>query len=83
MNMFKKLLSIVATFPLSLWVLWRHIKCIDKFIVKNDEAMLNTLLRKESDKVIFTKTVYELLKNNEDSKVIYISNKKITVSIIN
>ncbi|MBP3944585.1 hypothetical protein J5U18_13690 [Sphingobacteriaceae bacterium WQ 2009] len=81
MKSFKNFISIISVLTLSLGVVWRHIKSVDRFIVKNDEDAIESLLKTDADKVKFRKEVDQLIRENGDSKVIHINNKEITISI--
>ncbi len=54
---------------------------INRFIIKSDDENLNELFDDPRDKVKFQKAVDELLKHNEDTKMITINGKSIKISI--
>ena len=81
MKSFKNIISIISVFTLSLGAVWRHIKTVDKFIVKNDEEAIESLLKTDEDKAKFRNEVDQLLRDNAQSKVIHINDKEITISI--
>ena len=81
MKTIKDFISIISILTLSVGAVWRHFKSIDRFIVKNDEDAIESLLKNEDDKIKFRQEVDQLIRENGDSKVIHINNKDITISI--
>lgn len=61
--------------------LFMELRSIDKFIVKSDEQDIENLLRDDSDKIKFQKTVDKMIRENRKTDTVHINHRDIKISI--
>ena len=81
MKSLKGIISIISIFTLSFGAIWRQVRSVERFIVKNDDEAIESLLKTDEDKAKFRREVDQLIRENGQSKVIHINNKDITISV--
>lgn len=61
--------------------LFQELRSIDKFIVKSDEQDIENLLRNDSDKIKFQKTIDKMIRENRKTDTVRINHRDIKISI--
>lgn len=61
--------------------LFHELCSIDKFIVRSDEQDVENLLKNDSDKIKFQKTVDKMIRENKKTDTVRINHRDIKISI--
>ena len=61
--------------------LFQELRSIDKFIVKSDEQDIENLLKNDSDKIKFQKTIDKMIRENRKTDTVRINHRDIKISI--
>lgn len=73
--------QLAIRFVMACSIIYRHLKSIDKYVIKSDDEDVEHLLIDQANKMKFQQEVDQLIRENNSTRSFKVGNKDITISI--